>query len=53
MLSSVNQSLPNAAELPCSDDIPDLSAAEQERQRAEKLEAYLRSQGIDPDNLPG
>jgi Uma2 family endonuclease len=36
-----------------------LSAAEQERQRAEqaqqakeRLEAYLRSQGIDPDHLP-
>jgi hypothetical protein len=27
--------------------------AEQERQRAEQLAAYLRSQGIDPDNLPG
>jgi Uma2 family endonuclease len=26
--------------------------AEQERQRVEKLESYLRSQGIDPDNLP-
>ena len=26
--------------------------AEQERQRAEQLVAYLRSQGIDPDNLP-
>jgi Uma2 family endonuclease len=26
--------------------------AEQERQRAEKLEGYLRSQGIDPNNLP-
>jgi hypothetical protein len=26
--------------------------AEQERQRAERLIAYLRSQGIDPDNLP-
>lgn len=26
--------------------------ANQERQRAEKLESYLRSQGIDPDNLP-
>lgn len=26
--------------------------AEQERQRAERLEAYLRSQGIDPDRLP-
>jgi Uma2 family endonuclease len=26
--------------------------AEQERQRAERLTAYLRSQGIDPDNLP-
>jgi DNA-binding protein H-NS len=25
--------------------------AEQERQRAEQLVAYLRSQGIDPDNL--
>ena len=25
---------------------------EQERQRTEKLVAYLRSQGIDPDNLP-
>ncbi|WP_295613369.1 Uma2 family endonuclease [Chamaesiphon sp. GL140_3_metabinner_50] len=25
---------------------------EQERQRAERLIAYLRSQGIDPDNLP-
>ena len=24
---------------------------EQERQRAEQLVAYLRSQGIDPDNL--
>ena len=29
-----------------------LSAAEQERQRAERLEAYLRSQGIDPNDLP-
>ncbi|WYL97002.1 MAG: Uma2 family endonuclease [Gloeotrichia echinulata IR180] len=26
--------------------------AEQERQRADKLAEYLRSQGIDPDNLP-
>lgn len=26
--------------------------AEQERQRAERLAAYLRSQGIDPENLP-
>ena len=26
--------------------------AESERQRADKLAAYLRSQGIDPDNLP-
>jgi Uma2 family endonuclease len=26
--------------------------AEQERLRAERLESYLRSQGIDPDNLP-
>jgi Uma2 family endonuclease len=26
--------------------------AEQERQRAERLAAYLRSQGIDPNNLP-
>jgi Uma2 family endonuclease len=26
--------------------------AEQERQRVEKLESYLRSQGIDPNNLP-
>jgi Uma2 family endonuclease len=26
--------------------------AEQERQRREQLEAYLRSQGIDPDQLP-
>ena len=26
--------------------------AEQERQRAERLMAYIRSQGIDPDNLP-
>ncbi len=26
--------------------------AEQERQRAEQLAAYLRSLGIDPDNLP-
>jgi Uma2 family endonuclease len=26
--------------------------AEQERQRAERLEAYLRSQGIDPEQLP-
>ncbi len=26
--------------------------AEQERQRAERLAEYLRSQGIDPDNLP-
>jgi hypothetical protein len=26
--------------------------AEIERQRAEKLAEYLRSQGIDPDNLP-
>ena len=25
--------------------------AEQERQRAERLAEYLRSQGIDPDNL--
>lgn len=29
-----------------------LSAEEQERQAKERLEAYLRSQGIDPDNLP-
>jgi Uma2 family endonuclease len=29
-----------------------LSAEEQERQRVEQLEAYLRSQGIDPNNLP-
>ncbi|MGF1479709.1 MAG: Uma2 family endonuclease [Cyanophyceae cyanobacterium] len=29
-----------------------LSAYEQERQRAERLEAYLRSQGIDPNQLP-
>jgi Uma2 family endonuclease len=27
-------------------------AKEQERQAKERLEAYLRSQGIDPDNLP-
>lgn len=27
-------------------------SAEQERQRAERLEAYLRSQGIDPNQLP-
>ena len=26
--------------------------AEQERQQKERLMAYLRSQGIDPDNLP-
>ncbi|WP_370460614.1 MULTISPECIES: hypothetical protein [Brasilonema] len=26
--------------------------AEQERQRAERLAEYLRSQKIDPDNLP-
>jgi Uma2 family endonuclease len=26
--------------------------AEQEKQRAERLEAFLRSQGFDPDNLP-
>lgn len=26
--------------------------AEQECQRAERLAEYLRSQGIDPDNLP-
>jgi hypothetical protein len=26
--------------------------AEQERQRAEQLAAYLRSIGVDPDNLP-
>ena len=26
--------------------------AEQERQRAEKLAQYLRSIGVDPDNLP-
>jgi hypothetical protein len=26
--------------------------AERERLRAERLEGYLRSQGIDPDNLP-
>jgi len=26
--------------------------ADTESQRAEKLAAYLRSQGIDPDNLP-
>jgi len=26
--------------------------AEAERQRADQLAAYLRSQGIDPDNLP-
>jgi hypothetical protein len=25
---------------------------EQERQRAEQLAAYLRSLGVDPDNLP-
>jgi len=29
-----------------------LSAEEQERQRVERLEAYLRSQGIDPSQLP-
>ncbi|MGB3612796.1 MAG: Uma2 family endonuclease [Elainellaceae cyanobacterium] len=29
-----------------------LSAAEQERRRVARLEAYLRSQGIDPDALP-
>lgn len=29
-----------------------LTAEEQERQRVERLEAYLRSQGIDPDQLP-
>jgi Uma2 family endonuclease len=27
--------------------------AEQESQRAERLSAYLKAQGIDPDNLPG
>ncbi|MBA3924472.1 MAG: hypothetical protein H0X31_23320, partial [Nostocaceae cyanobacterium] len=26
--------------------------AEEERQKAERLANYLRSQGIDPDNLP-
>ncbi|MBF2035396.1 MAG: Uma2 family endonuclease, partial [Leptolyngbyaceae cyanobacterium T60_A2020_046] len=26
--------------------------AEQERQRAERMAAYLRSLGVDPDNLP-
>ncbi|MGD1931568.1 MAG: hypothetical protein ACFB12_21930 [Leptolyngbyaceae cyanobacterium] len=26
--------------------------AEQERERADRLAAYLRSQGIDPDQLP-
>jgi hypothetical protein len=25
---------------------------EQERQKAERLAAYVRSQGLDPDNLP-
>lgn len=29
-----------------------LSAEEQQRQRAERLEAYLRSQGINPNQLP-
>lgn len=29
-----------------------LSAAEKERERREQLEAFLRSQGFDPDNLP-
>lgn len=29
-----------------------LSGEEQERKRAERLEAYLRSQGIDPEQLP-
>jgi len=29
-----------------------LSAEEQERRRVERLEAYLRSQGIDPNQLP-
>jgi hypothetical protein len=29
-----------------------LIAQEQERQARERLEAYLRSQGIDPNNLP-
>ncbi|NJL00435.1 MAG: Uma2 family endonuclease [Spirulinaceae cyanobacterium SM2_1_0] len=35
--------------------LPEVAAeerAEQERQRAERLEAFLRSQGIDPDHLP-
>jgi hypothetical protein len=30
----------------------DRRQAQVERQRAERLAAYLRSQGIDPDNLP-
>lgn len=30
-----------------------LSAEEQERQRAERLEAFLRMQGFDPNQLPG
>lgn len=29
-----------------------LQAQEQERNAKERLEAYLRSQGIDPNNLP-
>ncbi len=29
-----------------------LGAAEQERRRVERLEAYLRAQGVDPDALP-
>jgi hypothetical protein len=33
--------------------IPTLAEkAEAERQRADQLAAYLRSQGIDPENLP-
>jgi hypothetical protein len=51
--------LPSTKELPCSDDTPvdneeqQRAEQEQQQQRAEKLAQYLRSIGIDPDNLPG
>ena len=52
--------LPSTEELPCSDDTPvdnedqetERQRAEKERRRADQLAQYLRSQGIDPDNLP-
>ncbi|MUG97671.1 hypothetical protein F7734_37320 [Scytonema sp. UIC 10036] len=54
--------LPTTDQLASSDDTPvdaeelaqqEQLRAQQEQLRAEKLAQYLRSLGIDPDNLPG